>query len=320
LVNTFVFQEAILKDTVELNKAQALKKECQKNIDEGLAIQRVQVRRDYIESASRFYCKFSEIVLNNHNIISVSSFYTKKQYLNDVTKLVDNIIDYVKRIVDLKVQGKYLERYEGEWNEGYEDFVVIPLKQYYFGSWVAAPTTFAMKDMNKDRIKEISKKFTSMVQLLNVLVYNVEYTVEIVNLAFRANIFAITSSQFTKGLMELSELSTEEGWKNFVNRERKPTSWFEFVCGSRGSISRFYERQVNYYKNTMDLYFKANKIENKRYDNFMECIEQDEKGIFDFSLYLFGIGLKKKTLEQKWFEITVTDNNDEEDFLLKKKE
>lgn len=48
----------------------------------------------------------------------------------------------------------------------------------------------------------------------------------------------------------------------------------------------------------------------------IECIEQDEKGIFDFSLYLFGVGLKKNTLEKKWFE----DNDNEEDFMLKKKE
>jgi hypothetical protein len=120
--------------------------------------------------------------------------------------------------------------------------------------------------------------------------------------------------------MEMCELSTEEGWKNYVNQKRKPESWFECFLGSCGSLSRSYERQVNYYKNTMDLYFQANKIKNKKYDNFIECIEQDEKGIFDFSLYLFGVGLKKKTLEQKWFEITVTDNYNEEDFLLKKKE
>ena len=45
---------------------------------------------------------------------------------------------------------------------------------------------------------------------------------------------------------------------------------------------------------------------------------KDKDGIFDFSLYLFGVGLKKKTLEQNWFDITVTDN--EEELLLKKKE
>lgn len=37
----------------------------------------------------------------------------------------------------------------------------------------------------------------------------------------------------------------------------------------------------------------------------IECIEQDEKGIFDFSLYLFGVGLKKNTLEKNGLRIMI---------------